>query len=158
MGDRHLGRTKVYKHILIATDGSDLATRAVEHGIGLAKSQHARVTIVTVTERWSAFFLGDQSRQGVIDPLNKYETETAAVAKGILDKAGRIGAAQDVPCKLMHVPDQSPAEGILATAKSEGCDLIVMGSHGHRGLDRVLVGSRAYEVLAYSKMPVLIIK
>jgi len=122
------------------------------------KYEHAPLTLVTVTERWSAFVLGDQSRQGVVDPPNKYQTETAAVAKEILDKAGKVAAAQNVPCKLTHVPNQSPAEGILTTAKNEGCDLIVMGSHGHRGLDRILVGSRAYEVLSYSKVPVLIVR
>jgi nucleotide-binding universal stress UspA family protein len=148
----------MYKHILIATDGSELATRAVAHGVALAKALKAQVTIVTVTERWSAFVLGLESQQGNLRPLEQYEAKAAAAANIALDEASKIAASQDVPCNLVHVPNQPPAEGILATATERGCDLIVVATHGRRGIDRILIGSRATEVLTYSKVPVLIVR
>src|SRR5688500_5192819 len=106
----------MYKHILIATDGSELATRAVAHGVALAKEQKSQVTIVTVTERWSAFVLGREARQGNLNPLEEYEATAAAAANAVLEEASRVAASQDVSCNLLHVPDQPPADGILATA------------------------------------------
>jgi nucleotide-binding universal stress UspA family protein len=148
----------MYKHILIATDGSELASQAVAHGIAPAKEHKAPVTVVTVTELWSAFDMARRAREGSSNPLGQYEAEAAASAKRVLDKAGQIATSQGVPCNLVHVPDQYPAEAIVATAKEKGCDLIVMASHGHRGFDKILLGSRAYEVLTYSKVPVLIVR
>jgi len=148
----------MYKHILIATDGSELASQAVAHGIALAKEHKALVTVVTVTELWSALDMARETRHGNRDPLGQYEAVAVAAAKRILDKAGQIATSQGVPCNLLHVPDQHPAEGIVTTAKERGCDLIVMASHGRRGVDRILLGSRAYEVLTHSKVPVLIVR
>ena len=148
----------MYNHILIATDGSELASKALAHGIALAKEHKALVTVVTVTELWSALDMARETRQGNRDPLGQYEAVAVAAAKRILDKAGQIATSQGVPCNLLHVPDQHPAEGIVTTAKERGCDLIVMASHGRRGVDRILLGSRAYEVLTHSKVPVLIVR
>jgi nucleotide-binding universal stress UspA family protein len=148
----------MYKHILIATDGSELASKAVAHGIALAKEHKASVTVVTVTEFWSAFDMARRARAGSRNPPDQYEAEASASAKRVLNEAGQIAKSQGVPCNLIHVPDQHPAEGIVATAKENGCDLIITASHGHRGVDRVLLGSRAYEVLTYSKVPVLIVR
>ena len=148
----------MYKHILIATDGSELATRAVAHGVSLARDQKAKVTIVTVTERWSAFALGLQSQQGNVNPLEQYEAITAAAANSVLDEASKIAASQNVSPDLVHVPNQPPADGILAIATEKGCDLIVLATHGRRGIDRILIGSRANEVLTYSKVPVLVVR
>jgi nucleotide-binding universal stress UspA family protein len=113
---------------------------------------------VTVTEHWSAFVLGLESQHGNLHPLEQYEAKTAAAANIVLDEASKIAASQNVPCKLVHVPDQSPAEGILAVAAEKGCDLIVLATHGRRGFDRILIGSRATEVLTYSKVSVLIVR
>ena len=145
-------------HILIATDGSEPATRAVDYGVALAKEQKAVVTVVTVTAPWSAFNLALDTGVGNPNPLARYETEAAAAAQKVLDKAAQIATSQGILCNLVHVRDQHPAEGIVATAKEKGCDLIVMASHGHRGIDRVLLGSRVSEVLTYSKVPVLIVR
>jgi nucleotide-binding universal stress UspA family protein len=146
------------KHILIATDGSDLATKAVAYGIELAKAQKTPATVVTVTERWSAFDLALDSGIPNPNPLGQYEAQAAAAAKKILDAAGQVAAAASVACKLVHVPDRHPAEGIIAAAQENGCDLIVMASHGRRGVDRLLLGSRAQEVLAMSTVAVLIVR
>lgn len=148
----------MYQRILIATDGSELATRAVTHGVALAKSLKVPVSVVTVTEAWSAFELARMARLGVQNPIAQYEDMANTAATNILDKAAHIAQSQGVACELVHVRDQRPAEGIIATAEDKGCDLIVMASHGHRGVDRVLMGSQANEVLAHSKVPTLVVR
>ena len=148
----------MYRRILIATDGSELANRAVTHGIALAKDLKVPVSVVTVTEAWSAFELARMSRMGSTNPIGRYEDMASAAATNILGKAAEIAKLHAVECELIHVQDQHPAEGIIATAKDKGCDLIVMASHGRRGIDRILLGSQANEVLTLSKVPALIVR
>jgi nucleotide-binding universal stress UspA family protein len=148
----------MYQHILIATDGSGLGGKAVTHGLTLAKRLNIPVTVVTVTEPWSVLELGRMARQGSQNPISQFEDMAAAAANNILDKARQTATSQGVACDVVHVQDQHPAEGIIATAKNKGCDLIVMASHGRRGLDRVLLGSQANEVLTHSKVPALIVR
>ena len=148
----------MYKHILIATDGSELATKALEHGLAVAKRDNAKVTVVTVTEPWSAFDAAHEARQGQRDPIGHFEEIAAAAAKRILAPAAQRASAQGVTCDAVHVKDQHPAEGIVAIAKEKGCDLIVMASHGRRGVSRLLLGSQAYEVLTHCSVPALIVR
>ena len=148
----------MYQRILIATDGSDLADKAVAHGIALAKELKVPICVVTVTEAWSAFQLAEMSQRGEANPIARYEEMAAAAAGNILGKAEQVAKAQGVACETLHVRDQHPAEGIIAAAKDKGCDLIVMASHGRRGLNRLLLGSQAYEVLTHSKVPALIVR
>jgi len=149
---------KMYKRILIATDGSETATKAVTHGIALAKALSVPISVVTVTEAWSAFELARMARMGVQNPIAQYEDVATAAASNILDKAAQVAKSQGVTCELVHVRDQRPAEAIIATAKEKGCDLIIMASHGHRGIDRMLLGSQTNEVLTHSKVPALIVR
>ena len=148
----------MYKHILIATDGSGLATQAVEHGFALAKEHNAKVTIVTVTEPWSAADIAHEVRQGRPDPIGRFEDVAEAAAKKLLDEAAARGTLRGMICDLVHVKDKHPAEGIVATANDKACDLIVMASHGRRGVSRLLLGSKAYEVLSHCKVPALIVR
>jgi nucleotide-binding universal stress UspA family protein len=148
----------MYQRILIATDGSELASKAVAHGVALAKNLKVPVSVVTVTEAWSAFELAQMSRDKCPNPLSQYEEMATAAAGNILDGAAQIAKSQGVACELIHVRDQYPAVGIIATAKDKGCDLIVMASHGFRGIDRLLLGSQANEVLTHSKVPALIVR
>jgi nucleotide-binding universal stress UspA family protein len=148
----------MYKHILIATDGSALATKALEHGLAFAQCFSAHVTIVTVTEQWSAFDMAQEAREHRPDPIGQFEAIAAAAAKRILDDAVERGNALGVTCDRIHVKDQYPAEGIIATAKDQACDLIVMGSRGRRGISRLLLGSQAYEVLTHCMVPALIVR
>jgi nucleotide-binding universal stress UspA family protein len=142
----------MYKHILIATDGSELAGRAVTTGLALAKVLKARVTAVTATEPWSAMAIGEP---GLAFPIEEYEKAAAENAGRIL--SGVSSSAEDVgvQCETMHVND-FPAEGIVETAKAKGCDLIVMASHGRRGLSKLLLGSQTARVLTLSAVPVLV--
>jgi nucleotide-binding universal stress UspA family protein len=143
----------MFKHLLIATDGSELAGRAVSQGLALAKALGARATAVTVTEPWTAVVSGEL---GLAFPVEDYERACASGAKQTLDEVTRLANAAGVACEILHVKDQFPAEGIVETAKSLGCDLIVMASHGRRGVSRLLLGSQANKVVTHSAVPVLI--
>jgi nucleotide-binding universal stress UspA family protein len=148
----------MYKHILIATDGSELATKALEHGLALANRDNSQTTVVTVTEPWSALDVSHEVRQGRLDAVGHFEEIAAAAAKRILDGAVQRANAHGVTCNVIHVKDQHPAEGIVAVAKDKGCDLIVMASHGRRGMSRLLLGSQAQEVLTHCTVPALIVR
>ena len=143
----------MYKHILIATDGSELAGKAVNAGLQLAKALNAKVTAVTVTEPWTAYITGEAA---IAFPLDEYEKSAAENAARALAAVDDLATKIVVDCKSIHVKDQYPADGILGAAKSHGCDLIVMASHGRRGLGRLLLGSAAVSVLTHSTVPVLI--
>jgi nucleotide-binding universal stress UspA family protein len=148
----------MYKHILIATDGSELAGRAVNHGLALAKSVNAPVTVVAVTELWSAFEMAHNYDRGQKDPIGRYEKMADEAAKNVLGKVSETAKSLGVNCKVVHVSDRHPADGIIATAKEVGADLIVMASHGRRGVNRLLLGSQANEVVTHSTVPVLIVR
>jgi nucleotide-binding universal stress UspA family protein len=143
----------MYAHILIATDGSELAGRAVEQGLTLAKTLGSKVTAVTVTEPWTAAVSGEWA---VAFPVEEYEKAAALNAEKILKAVAETAARIGVACETVHVKDQFAAEGIVEEAKSRACDLIVMGSHGRRGLVKFVLGSQATRVLTHSTTPMLI--
>jgi nucleotide-binding universal stress UspA family protein len=148
----------MYKHILIATDGSQPSKKAVDHGVKLAKTVGAPVTMVTVTELWSALAMSAGLEAGMASPIEEFERSAARTAGKTLASAAKVAERAGVTCKSEHVPDRRPSEGIVETARKRKCDLIVMGSHGRRGLDRLLLGSQASEVLRASKVPVLVVR
>ena len=143
----------MYKHLLIATDGSDLASKAVEQGLALAKALDANVTALTATESWTTIATGDM---GMAFPVEDYEKGCADNAAKILGAVSKLADQAGVRCQTVHVKDRFAAEGIIETAKSRGCDLIVMASHGRRGISRLLLGSQANHVVTHSTVPVLI--
>lgn len=143
----------MYKHLLIATDGSDLAQKAVDQGLALAKALNAKATAVVVTESWVSKVSGEMA---IGFPIEAYDKSCADQAKLILDAVRASARTAGADCEVKHVPDQFPADGIIATAKSAGCDLIVMASHGRRGLKRLLLGSQTNQVLTHSTVPVLV--
>lgn len=143
----------MFKHILIATDGSDLAQKAVTQGLALAKALGARVTALYVTEPWVAVAPGEVA---MAFPVKEYEESVSTNAARILDGVAKEASTAGVPCTGQHMKDQFPAEGIIAAAEQNACDLIVMSSHGRRGLMQVLLGSQAAKVLSGSAVPVLI--
>jgi len=148
----------MYKRILIATDGSALATKAETQGFSLAKELHASVIVATVTEPWSAIELAAQAQRGAKHPVEDYEKHSTAVAERTLGAASGLAKKMGLACDTIHVKDEHPAEGIIKTAKANECDLIVMASHGRRGLQRALLGSQTNEVLSLSSIPVLVCK
>jgi nucleotide-binding universal stress UspA family protein len=143
----------MYKHILLATDGSDLAKKGIDQGLALAKALGAKVTAVTVTEPMAAMLVGEAA---IALPLDEYDKAASANAKQILAAVSAAAAKAGVACDVLHVKDQYPAEGIVDAAKARACDLIVMASHGRRGLSKLLLGSQATRVLTHSEVPVLV--
>lgn len=143
----------MFKHILIATDGSELAERAAAQGLELAKTLKAKVTAVTATEPWVAVVAGDAA---LGFPHKDYDESTVKAATQALGRIVENAKAAGVSCATVHMKDQFAAEGIVTAARDNGCDLVVMGSHGRRGLAKALLGSVATRVLALSPVPVLI--
>lgn len=146
----------MYKHILIATDGSDLAQKAEWTGLTLAKALDAQATAVTATEPWDGLSMAALAERGMPNPVADYDKCMAAAANRILWGVSETAKKIGVSCATLHVKDKHPAEGIIETAKERGCDLIVMASHGRRGISRVLLGSQAMKVVALSPIPVLV--
>lgn len=143
----------MYSHILIATDGSELAGKAVTAGLKLAKALGARVTAVTATEPWSAMVGPEGSAFSF--PIEEYEKSSSDRAREILAGVSKEASSLDVHCTASHVTE-FPAEAIIEAARSSGADLIVMASHGRRGIARALLGSQAARVVTLSSVPVLI--
>jgi len=141
----------MFKHILIATDGSELATKAVATGLELAKTLAAKVTFVAVTERRTHL-------APVFPPLVLTEEDEALkqAAEAVLAHASADAAKLKIICTTVHVPNAFPAESIVEEAKARGCDLIVMASHGRRGLARLVLGGETLRVLTHSEVPVLV--
>jgi nucleotide-binding universal stress UspA family protein len=146
----------MYKHVLIATDGSDLARKAVSTGLALAKALNAQASAVTVTEPWDALSMAALAERGMRNPVADYDEAVASAANRILWGVSETAKKVGVSCATLHVKDRQPAEGIIETAKERGCDLIVMASHGRRGISRVLLGSQATKVVTLSPVPVLV--
>jgi nucleotide-binding universal stress UspA family protein len=146
----------MFAHILIATDGSQLADKAVAQGLALARALNAKATALTVTEPWDALSMAALAEAQMRNPITHYEERMAAVANGILRSVGEEAKKQGLPCATLHVRDRHPAEGIIEAAQAQACDLIVMASHGRSGLARLLLGSQANKVVTLSPVPVLI--
>ena len=149
----------MYSNIVCAIDGSDLSTKALSQAIALAGKLGARLTAVTVTESSVVVAPGAEimmvDTTNILSDLDKAKAESA---KQTLAEASKLGEAAGLDIAVKHMPDLPAAEGIIACAKDIGADLIVMGSHGRRGLGRLLLGSQAAEVLAHANIPVLVIK
>lgn len=146
----------MYKHILLPTDGSELAHKAVRQGLELAKALNAKATAINVSGPWPVGEIGGGMVVAV--PIAEYDAAVAKEASRVLQQVSDLATQIGVECTTVHVPNQYPAEGIVEQANARGCDLIVMASHGRRGLAKFMLGSQATRVLAYSTVPVLICK
>jgi nucleotide-binding universal stress UspA family protein len=143
----------VYRSILIPTDGSELAGKAVADGIALAKGIGAKVTVLTVTR---PFHVVTTDPGMLTDTPAQYETRLAIYAAKTVDAATEAARAAGVACEAIQVEGEHPYQAIIDTAASKGCDLIVMASHGRRGIAALLLGSETVKVLTHSKIPVLV--
>src|SRR5262245_37553066 len=150
----------MYKHILISTDGSELAQKGVEQGLSLAKELGARVTIIMVTERFPVPVHTGIAGGWIPGPeeMAQYEASQKKAAQEVLAAVAAAARQLGVPVDTVHVPEAYPAEAIIEVAKARDCSLIVMASHGRRGLRKLLLGSQTSEVLADSPVPVLVVR
>src|SRR5215470_5668529 len=150
---------RMYANILMSTDGSDVARKGVKHGIALAKALNAKATIITVTEPLEVNYGGDLA-VGWIPPQGEFDRFDAACKESagkVLDEARTMAEQIGITAEFLHIPNAYPAAAIIEAAKSKGCDLIVMASHGRRGLRKLLLGSQTAQVLADGSVPVLVV-
>ena len=148
----------MFKNILIPTDGSRLAAKGIKAGVRLAKALRARVTGVYVASPYSPpmYSEGIVYAHGV--SLKEYNELTARQAKSALAQVVREAAKGGVHCTTRTLSSPQPWQAILATARSKGCDAIVMASHGRSALGGLILGSETTQVLARSKIPVIVIR
>ena len=144
----------MFQKILVPTDGSALATSAAATAAQLAKIQGAQVVGVYVIDPFPYIGIGDASAAG----LQAYLAEAKAVAGQALGALAQVCAAEGVPFVGDTIERNVVYEGVIETAKAEGCDLIVMASHGRQGVKALILGSVAQKVLTHARMPVLIVK
>ena len=147
----------MYKHILIASDGSALSDKAVASGISLAALCGAKVTALKVVPRYPRNYFDGGLPIDLAD-IKRIEAQWADNARKMLEEIKAKGAEEDVMVRTTVVKSDLVAEAVIATAKKQNCDLIVMASHGRKGLKRVLLGSETLNVLTHSEIPVLVLR
>ena len=146
----------MYRNILIATDGSQLAEKAVSHGVSLAKSVGAKVTALIVEAPFNVFSLPESQVRQMPELLAQHSKHAKEHATKVLNHVADAAKAAGVPCDMVQLEHDQPYEAIIKTAEEKGCDLIVMASHGRGGLSAVLLGSVTNKVLTHTKIPVLV--
>lgn len=146
----------MYKHILIATDGSRLATKGIKAGVKLAAALEARVTAVCVVPPWHTPVYGEGITYGVPRSPAQHKEAMEKIARKALAVAEIEAETTGVRCAVEIAVADRPWEGILRVAKARRCDLVSMTSHGRGGLQGLLLGSETTHVLARSKIPVLV--
>lgn len=143
----------MFRHILIPTDGSELAGRALEKGLAFAASIGAQVTVLTVTE---AFHVLSASLAQVESSRASYELDARAHAEAVLAGARERAEAIGIGIETLGKRHDHPYQAIIDTARERNCDLIAMASHGRRGVAAVVMGSQTNKILTHSDIPVLV--
>ena len=147
----------MYRHILVPTDGSDLAKKAIASAVALAKDTGAKLTgLYAVPEYIPPVDAMVPVYQ--FPSKDEYERQAAIEAELVLKDVAEACTAANVPFELTHGIDSHPYRLILAQVKARGCDLICMSSHGRRGLVAMILGSETQKVLTHSDLPVLVIR
>ena len=143
----------MFQHILIPTDGSELSHKAVLYGVELAKFCGARVTGLTLTEPYRI-----ASMDAVLVSVgeDEYEDEAHRISDAALDQVKAAAEAAGVPYDTIREVHDQPYRAIIDAAHARACDLIVMASHGRRGVSALLLGSETNKVLTHSTVPVLV--
>ncbi|MEN3276769.1 MAG: hypothetical protein V7631_2559 [Massilia sp.] len=143
----------MFKRILLPTDGSELSSRAVLAGVSLAKESGAEVVGITALPNFHTFTANADMIESTED---EYLAASETRGGKYLAEIAQAARAAGVPCETLLVRSDDPYEAILRTARARGCDLIVMASHGRRGLSGMLLGSETQKVLVHSAIPVLV--
>ena len=146
----------MYRHVLIATDGSSLAEKAVSHGLSLAKSVGAKVTALIVEAPFNVYDVPESRIRQMSEAFAQHAEQVRQHAAAVLDRVADAARATGVPCETVQVEHDHPYQAIITTAKDKGCDVIVMASHGRSGISAVLLGSVTNKVLTHTSIPVLV--
>jgi nucleotide-binding universal stress UspA family protein len=145
----------MFRNILVPTDGSALSRKAIKRAVQLAKEQKGRVTGYYVGPPWSPRASDESVPYRVVTP-DQHQANVKRVASRILKAVQAEAAKAGVPCTTSFSTDDYPYVKIIEAATRNGCDLILMATHGRRGISRLLLGSETSKVLAHSKVPVLV--
>jgi len=146
----------MFKNILIPTDGSEQSQRAIRTGIALAKVHQSKITGIHVIPDYHLLI----AYEGAFDPVTeeRIEEEARARAEGYLSFMKNAAHEAGILCDTVCETSDHPYDAILKTAETKGCDLILMTSHGRKGLAAVLLGSETRKVLTHTKVPVLVVR
>jgi nucleotide-binding universal stress UspA family protein len=143
----------MFKHLLLPTDGSPLSESAIQEGVRFARSINAKVTGLCVMPQKHPFFYEMEIPAEALEQVAKRCKDQADVSLAMVEKAAK---AAGVACDLVFETNDHPYEAIIRVAEQRGCDLIMMASHGRRGMGALLIGSETQKVLTHSKIPVLV--
>ncbi len=147
----------MYQKILVATDGSTLSKKAVASAIELAALAQAELVAVKVIPRYpQSYFEGGLALQAA--EVSRVENQWVEEGQAIVDAVQKAGLAKGVKVKAVTVKSDLVSDAIISTAKKHKCDLIVMASHGRRGIKRLLLGSETQLVLTHAHVPVLVLR
>lgn len=147
----------MYKRILVATDGSVLSKKAVTSAIALAAQGNADLVALTVVPRYPSSYM-DGAMVFTPEDITRIEKQWREAAQGSLDTVSTRAKNGGVSVKTVIVNSDRVAESIIAAARKHKCDLIVMASHGRKGIKRLLLGSETQHVLTHSALPVLVLR
>jgi nucleotide-binding universal stress UspA family protein len=148
-----------YKHIMLPVDGTELARKAEKECIAFAKSIGAKVTAIHVLSHFHLHFQPWATPKSVHTKIEKeHEEEAREIAQKMISALTKRAKADGVECDGLVVVGDHPYEEIINSAEERKCDLIMMASHGRRGLDAVLLGSETVKVLTHTKIPVLVVR
>jgi nucleotide-binding universal stress UspA family protein len=145
----------MFKHILLPTDGSERSEAAVQKGIQFAKSINAKVTGFHVILPFHVFTAQTKMLE---DTKDQYERESKVQAEQFLGVIKKAAEKAGVSCDTDYVTSNDPYTMIISAAEKKGCDLIMMASHGRRGVQGLLIGSETQKVLTHTKIPVLVFR
>jgi nucleotide-binding universal stress UspA family protein len=146
----------MFKHILVSTDGSKLSGKAIRTAVRLAAATGAKVTGAYIVAPYVAPMYGEAAIYVPAVSPKRYKELTQREARKALAAVEIEARTAGVEYRGASITANNPWEGIIRTARSKGCDLIVMASHGRRGLAGFVLGSETTKVLTHSKIPVLV--
>ncbi len=144
----------MYQHILVPTDGSDVTSKAVDTAIGLAKALGSRISVLSVKE---PFPYSAISEIQPVPPQEFFDAQEALARKRV-DQVVAACRAAGLSCSADTAEAAQPYEAIIEHAAKQGCDLIVMASHGRRGMRALLLGSETQKVLTHTAVAVLVVR
>ncbi|HEY8904873.1 MAG TPA: universal stress protein [Rhodoferax sp.] len=147
----------MYQKILVATDGSNLSKKAVSSAIELAALTGAALVVIKVIPRYpQSYFEGGLALQAT--EVGRIEQQWAEEGQAVVDEVKKQAEQEGVKTRALTVKSDIVSDAIIAAAKKSKCDLIVMASHGRRGVKRLLLGSETQQVLTHSHIPVLVLR
>lgn len=147
----------MYQRLLVTTDDSRLSRKAVKAAIGLASTTGASLVVLHVVPQYpTSYFEGALSISA--QEIGRIEKAWAEKAQALVDGVVEAATAAGVPARGVLASSDHVAESVISAARKHKCDLIVMASHGRKGLQRVLLGSETQHVLTHSTIPVLVLR